>query len=147
MSQLNLQDISKIMRDLDLCMLTTKTSDGGLESRPMSNNRKVDYDGDNWFFTDGASSAAQDIAANPQVNVAFSREPGLLTKPVFLSVAGTADLVHDRAEFEKHWDKDIEAWFKDGIDTPGLTLIHVSATSIKYWNGYEDGELRLSPAG
>lgn len=36
---------------------------------------------------------------------------------------------------------------KDGIDTPGLTLINVTATSIKYWNGNEDGELRLSAAG
>ncbi|WP_031236355.1 pyridoxamine 5'-phosphate oxidase family protein [Asticcacaulis sp. AC460] len=140
---LSLHDISKTMRDIDLCMLTSKTVTGELEARPMSNNRKVDWDGDTWFFADGGSSAAQEIAANPEVNLAYSREPGLLTKPFFLSVTGHAELVNDRAEMEKHWNKDIELWFKDGLDTPGLVMIHVKADRLKYWDGMEEGELRL----
>lgn len=143
MGHLTLQDVAKKMRDIDLCMLTTSTTTGGLESRPMSNNKNVDWEGDNWFFADGSSSAAQDIAANPQVNIAFSKEPGLLQKPVFLSVMGEAELVTDRAEMAKHWDKDIEVWFKDGLDTPGLVMIHVHASSVKYWDGMEEGEVRV----
>lgn len=140
---LSLQDVSEAMRDIDLCMLTSKTAAGDLESRPMSNNRKVDYDGDSWFFADRSSSAAQEIARDPDVNLAFSRLPGLLTKPFFLSVTGKAELVDDRAEMERHWDKDVELWFKDGLDTPGLVMIHVKAERLKYWDGNEEGEIRL----
>ncbi|WP_031235534.1 pyridoxamine 5'-phosphate oxidase family protein [Asticcacaulis sp. AC402] len=140
---LSLQDISKTMRDIDLCMLTSKTVTGELSSRPMSNNRKVDWNGDNWFFADGISSAAQEIAANPKVNLAYSREAGLLSKPFFVSVTGHAELVNDRAEMEKHWVKDSEAWFKDGLDTPGLVMIHVKADRVNYWDGMDQGELRL----
>lgn len=143
MSKLSLQDVARRMRDIDICMLTTRSPAGGLESRPMSNNKNVDWEGDNWFFADGSSSAAQDIASNPQVNVAFSKEPALLQKPVFFSVMGEAELITDRSEMERHWDKDIEIWFKDGLDTPGLVLIHVRATSVKYWDGHDEGELRV----
>ncbi len=142
MGQLSLEDVSKAMRDIDLCMLTTNGA-GGLESRPMSNNRKVDYDGDSYFFADGNSSAARDIAGDPAVNIAYSQLPGLLTKPVFLSVTGTAELVTDRAEMEKHWNPDIEAWFKDGLDTPGLVMIRVHADTLKYWSGHDQGEIRV----
>src|SRR4051812_46479202 len=46
-----LSDISEKMRDIDFCMLATHASNGTIASRPMSNNREVDYDGDSWFFT------------------------------------------------------------------------------------------------
>lgn len=138
---LTLEDISKTMRHIDLCMLTTKKTDGALESRPMSNNKQVDYDGDSYFFTTADSSAAREIEADPQVNIAFTQLPSLISGGFFLSVTGKAELIDDKAEFQKHWVKDIEAWFKDGIDTPGLRLIKVKAKVLKYWHNYEEGEL------
>ena len=36
-------------------MLTTVDEQGYLRSRPMSNNREVEFDGDLWFFTYGSS--------------------------------------------------------------------------------------------
>ena len=49
--ELTLKDISEKMRDIDFAMLSTKTEGGAIAGRPMSNNRQVDYDGDNYFFT------------------------------------------------------------------------------------------------
>jgi len=46
-----LAELSEKMRDIDFCMLTTHGANGAIASRPMSNNREVDYDGDSWFFT------------------------------------------------------------------------------------------------
>ena len=46
-----LEDISHAMRKIDFTMLTTVAADGGLASRPMSNNQDVDYDGDSHFFS------------------------------------------------------------------------------------------------
>ncbi|MBY0406635.1 MAG: pyridoxamine 5'-phosphate oxidase family protein [Rickettsiales bacterium] len=59
------------------------------------------------------------------------------------SVEGAAELIHDKAEFAKHWVKDLEFFFKDGIDTPSLTLIHVEAHRITYWDGWEEGRISL----
>ncbi|CAL4867063.1 hypothetical protein MMA231_01313 [Asticcacaulis sp. MM231] len=140
---LTLEEISKTMRHIDLCMMTTKTADGALESRPMSNNKQVDYDGNSYFFATADSSAAQEIAADPQVNIAFTQLPSLISGGFFLSVTGKAELIDDKPLFEKHWVKDIEVWFKDGIDTPGLRLIKVKAKVLKYWHNYEEGELYL----
>ena len=38
---------------------------------------------------------------------------------------------------------DLDVWFEDGIDTPGLVMIHVRAERIHYWDGKDDGEVIL----
>ncbi len=40
-----------------------------------------------------------------------------------------------------HWISDLEKWFEKGIDTEGLTLIHVKAEHIKYWKDMKEGEI------
>ena len=142
MSTLTLKDISKFMRDIDICMMATKTASGAMESRPMSNNRQVDYNGDSYFFANDDCSAVQEIQADPQVNLSLTHEP-TLGKNVYISITGKGQLVRDRAEMKKHWVKDVEVWFEDGLDTPGLIMIHVKAQRIKYWQGTEEGELSL----
>jgi len=51
MADLTLTDISEKMRDIDFAVLSTRASGGEIAARPMSNNRQVEYDGDNFFFT------------------------------------------------------------------------------------------------
>ncbi|MDV6332719.1 pyridoxamine 5'-phosphate oxidase family protein [Asticcacaulis sp. 201] len=143
MSQLTLKDIAEHVKHIDICMMTSKTSDGGLESRPMSNNKDVEYDGDSYFFANDTASAVREIENNPEVNLAYSRLPGLLSKPFFLSVSGRAQLIRDRALMEQHWVPDLEAWFKDGLDTPGIVLIAVKAYALKYWDGSFEGALSV----
>lgn len=144
MTQLTLKEISKLIGDIDVCMMTTMTSGKALESRPMSNNKEVEYDGTSYFFSYEDCSAVQEIKADAQVNLAYVRQDSLFSKSAYISVTGKAQLIRDKAEFKKHWVKDVEVWFKDGIDTPGLTLIRVDATRIKYWNGTEEGEVSLT---
>lgn len=143
MGDLTLKDISEKMKDIDICMMSTRNASGGIEARPMSNNREVDYNGDSYFFADGGCSAAQEIEKDPVVGLSFIDEPAIMGKSFYLSVTGKADLIRDKEVFKKHWVKDLEIWFKDGIDTPGLVLIHVKASSLKYWNGMTEGELKV----
>ncbi len=143
-----LAEISEKMRDIDFTMLSTRTDGGAIAARPMSNNREVEYDGDNWFFACDDTRLFADIAADPRVGLAFQGKAGLLgMKPVFVHVEGTAELIRDKAEFEKHWTKDLALWFKDGIDTPGLVLIKVRGDRTHYWDGADQGELVLAGAG
>ena len=137
-------DLVEKMKDIDLTLLITRTEGGDVASRPMSNNSDVDYDGDSWFFTTDDTRMVSDIAADPKVGLGFQGKAGLLgLKPFFLSLSGTASLIRDKAAFEAHWTKDLELWFKDGVDTPGLVLIQVHAERAHYWDGEDEGEIVL----
>lgn len=139
-----LAELAEIMKDIDFAMLSTHTQNGAIASRPMSNNRQVDYDGDNWFFACEDTRLIDDIRANPDVGLGFQGKAGLLgMKPVFVSIEGRAELIKDKAQFEAHWTTDLDLWFKEGVDTPGLTLIKVHGIRAHYWNGEDQGEILL----
>ena len=145
MAEMTLADISEKMRDIDFAILSTRTDNGALAGRPMSNNREVDFDGDSYFFTCEDTRIVADIRRDPQVGLAYQSKSGILgMKPFFLTVEGRANLIKDKAKFAEHWTADLDAWFKDGIDTAGLTLVEVKAERLHYWTGSEEGELTLA---
>jgi len=81
------------------------------------------------------------------VGLSFQAKAGMLgMKPFFITVAGKAEIIKDKAKFAEHWTKDLDAWFKEGIDTPGLVLLKVHAARVHYWDGYDEGEIRVDPA-
>ena len=142
MSQMTLSDLAEAMRDIDFAMLSTKTAAGDIAARPMSNNRDVDYDGDSFFFTYEEARTVADIERDQKVGLSFQGKAGLLGKPpLFISVEGSAELIRDKAQFEAHWNSDLDYWFEDGIDTPGVVLIKVHADRIHYWNGKDEGDV------
>ena len=61
-----------MMRDLDYCMFTTRAEDGGLRSRPMSNNGEVEFDGDVWFFSAAESRKVAEIEVDPLAELSYS---------------------------------------------------------------------------
>jgi general stress protein 26 len=144
MADRTLAEIAQKMHDLDFCMLSTRTESGAIASRPMSNNREVDYDGDSWFFTCDDTRMVEEIAANPQVGLAYQGKAGMLgLRPFFLAVEGRATLIRDNGQFAEHWTKGLDLWFEKGIDTPGLVLIKVHGERAHYWDGGDSGELLL----
>lgn len=144
MADMTLEDLSKKMGKIDFGMLSTRTVGGAIASRPMSNNGEVAYRGDSFFFTDGDTRIVSDIEADPTVGLTFTGAAGLLGgPPLFVAVEGDAELTRDKALFEAHWTKDLDRWFEQGIDTPGLVMIRVHARRIHYWNGSDEGEIAL----
>lgn len=144
MNAMTLPELSEKMRDIDFTMLSTHTEDGNIAGRPMSNNRDVDYDGDSYFFTTEDTRTVGDIERDPRVSLSLVGNKGLFGKPpIFIAVEADASLIRDKAAFAAHWTKDLEIWFKDGIDTPGLVLIKARARRIHYWDGTTEGELRV----
>lgn len=130
-------DVVSLMKTMDLCFMVTKDGNG-LCSRPMSNNAEVDWDGDNWFFSDGDTRKIRQLEADPTCMLDFSGEKD------WVSLRGSARLHRDdKALFEKHWSKDIDRWFPDGIDTPGIVLIQVTADKAELFGASGEGEVRL----
>ena len=144
MSDLKLEDISEKMRDIDFAVLSTRTEGGAIAGRPMSNNRQVEFDGDSYFFTLESTRTVGDIKRDPSVGLTYQSKAGMLgMKPFFITIEGQAELIQDKDRFADHWTKDLDAWFKDGIDTPGLTLVKVHAERLHYWDGFDEGEIEI----
>jgi len=142
MSIHSLNDLARKMADIDFVMLQTRTRGGQLAGRPMSNNGDVDYRGDSWFFTFESTRMVADIQQDDAVLLSFTGAKSLLGKPpLFVAVQGRCQLHRDRALFAEHWVKDLERWFEQGVDTPGLVLLQVRAARITWWDGEDQGEL------
>jgi general stress protein 26 len=140
MSELTLHDLAKKMKGIDIASLSTHADGGEIASRFMSNNGDVEYDGDNWFFTEEKTRTVGEIERDPNVSLAFAGKHHF-----YATVEGEAELIRDKVQFEDHWTKGLDMWFKEGVDTPGLVLIKVRAKRIKYWDGMKgEGELKLN---
>ena len=144
MSDLTLADLSKKMAKLDFAMMATRSSAGVLTARPMSNNGDVEYEGDSYFFSYADSRKIEDLRADPQVTLSYTGAMGMLGgSPLFVAVEGKAELSEDKTTFAEHWTKDLDRYFPDGIDTPGVVMIEVRAKSIRYWDGNDEGTLTV----
>lgn len=141
MSQLTLKDVSKAIAHIDIAMLSTKAANGHLGARPMSNNGDVEYDGDNYFFAFEKSHTVEDIKRDPRIGLSFVGTKSLIGKRVFVAIEAEAELIRDKTMFKQHWNKDIEEWTEQGVDTPGLILIKAHAIRVHYWDGRDEQEL------
>jgi general stress protein 26 len=122
--------LREIVKRVDICMLTTTDERGGLHSRPMSNNREIEFDGDLWFFTYGASHKVDEVGRVPNVNASFADIDGQL----YASLSGQAEVVRDRAKIEELWKPHLRAWFPQGVETPDIALLKVTAERAEYWD-------------
>lgn len=138
MSELSLDDIAQRMKEIDCAMLTTIAPDGGIASRPMSNNGDVEQGGDSYYFTSEEADMVGEIADNPNVGLTFHGDGAF-----FIAVAGEAELIRDKETLKVHWTPDLEKWFTEGLETPGLVLLKVNAKRLHYWDGEDNGEIAV----
>ncbi|SCL16256.1 General stress protein 26 [Micromonospora nigra] len=127
--------VTELIRDAGVCMFTTTSLDGRLVSRPMA-LQEAEFDGELWFFAYADSAKVRQLRVNPEVNLSFSDQK----RQSWVSVSGTAREGFDRAKAEQLWSPLLKAWFPDGVDTAGLTLVTVHATSAEYWD-YPSGRV------
>lgn len=119
--------VADLLEDSHIAMLTTRSADGSLVSRPMAMQR-VEPDGDLWFFADAESHAVSHVSADPRVNVAVSGSSS------WVSLAGDARVVRDDARKRELWNSAVEAWFPDGPDAAHIVLLHVEGRTAEYWD-------------
>ncbi|KXU32363.1 pyridoxamine 5'-phosphate oxidase [Sphingobium sp. 22B] len=144
MMQLTLDSLAEKMKDIDFAMLSTHADGGQIGARPMSNNQDVAYGGDSFYFTTEDTLMVKDIERDPRVGLSFQGRTGLLKQnPLFIAVEGRADLIRDRDAFRAHWNSQLQDWFEEGPDTPGLVMIKVHAQRAHIWDGENEAELEL----
>lgn len=120
------QDTVEKLRAAKWVMLTTATGEGKLVSHPMT-PQEVTPDADIWFFVGLEGDQADALRASKAVNIAVS-EAGS-----WLSVAGRAEFVEDRAKIDELWDGQVDAYFEGGKADPNLGLLRVTTDSAQFW--------------
>jgi general stress protein 26 len=136
-----LSDLAGVMRGIDLCMMTSHRADGSLHTRPMSNNGEVDFDGDAWFFTSRETPKVDELEADARVGLSYVG--GSKRAPVWIAVSGVAEIVDDAEKKKSLWLKELDRWFEDGPEDPGVVLIHVRGEHATWWRGEDHGEVEL----
>ena len=127
----SIEKLAELIRDVEIAMLTTVAPGGQLVSRPLG-TQQVEFDGDLWFATECDSGKADEILANPHVNVSYSAP----ARDIYVSVAGRASIVRDREKIDQLWSPRMELYFHGGKDDPNLCLLRVQADSAEYWDGH-----------
>jgi general stress protein 26 len=119
--------LHELIAEIETAMFTTRRADGRLVSRPMAVQKRA-AGADLWFVTMRDSDKLDEIAHDPQVNLAFFKDR---TKE-WVSVSGRARAVDDRAKIHELYQPDWRAWFgdeggaQDGTpDDPRMILIGV----------------------
>lgn len=123
------QKVAAIIDDIEIGMITTHNQKGDLVSRPMQ-AQEADADGCLWFFTSNTGELIGEIHHNSSVNVTFAAP----NKNKYLSIAGEAFEVRDRQKMQELWKPALKAWFKDGIDSPDITLLKVEMQTGQFWD-------------
>ena len=128
--------IAKAMANMDVCMMQTFKGNG-INTRPMSNNGDVEYDGDNWFFARASSNKVSEIEGNSKVQLLFG-DPKTMS---FISVWGTGKIVRDDEKKKELWHDSLDAWFSKGPEDSQVVLIRVRADRIQSWGALGDHDL------
>lgn len=127
----DVKKVYELISGMDIAMVTTidsSSTDGRLTSRPLS-TQVAEEDGDVLFLVRRSSPVASDVTADPRVNVAYS------SMKAWVSLAGHATLVEDRALVERLWSKGADAFMEGGPDNPDNVVLRVSGDTAHYWGG------------
>jgi general stress protein 26 len=128
------EELRKLIGDIEIAMMTTRRADGHLVSRPMAIQKKAPG-ADFWFVTARDTDKVLELTEDPHVNLGFYKD----RTREFVSVSGTAVLTDDRDLIRRLWAPDWKMWFEDqggafdgSADDPRLLLIGVTAVSAHF---------------
>ena len=133
------QKLGKLIKGIEIAMLTTALPDGTLRSRPMATQR-ADFDGTLWFFCDDDSAKAHEVEQDRHVNVSYADPSGNR----YVSVSGVANVSRDKAKIKELWTPDVKAWFPKGPDEePHIALLKVDVSQAEYWDAPSNTMVRM----
>jgi general stress protein 26 len=124
-----LAELRRLIDGIPVAMVTTRSDDNRLGSRPMLLER-VEPDGSLTFLTHLSSDKVREIARDPHVNVAFVSDKG----DRYVSVSGVATVTHDPAHMKALWKPTYRAWFPGGPDDPDSAIVSVRIEVIDSWD-------------
>ena len=123
------QKVWELIKGVGTALMVTSTA-SGLRGRPMAALNKEFEGGELWFASRDATPKVDEIAHDEHVLLAYS-EP---KSQNYVSVAGTARIVHDASKVKSLWSESLRVWFPQGPDDPNIALIKVTIDTAEYWD-------------
>ena len=127
---MNAQQIDRvwdIVEKVGIAMLTTRFA-GGLRARPLE-ARPDRGAGIIWFLTDVRSGKDEEVAADPDIGLAFINA----NDKAYLSISGRADIRRDTAQAAAIWKSTDGVWWPGG--DPTLRVLRVEPKTAELWDG------------
>jgi len=128
--QSDTEKLAKLIKGINVAMLTTQDDDGTLRSRPMQTQSAEEFDGTLWFFSQFSSHKMHEVDREHQVNLSYA-DPA---NNRYVSVSGQATVSRDRAKVDELWSPVLKAWFPKGKDDPDIALLKVEVSKAEYWD-------------
>lgn len=122
------QHVRELMRSFSTAMLVTHGYEDTLHARPMA-VAGIGESLELWFVSGEDSVKVQEIEHDTRAHVVCQKDHS-----AYLSMSGTATLVHDRARVEELWKEAFRVWFPKGKDDPNLVLIRFRPERAEYWD-------------
>lgn len=122
------EKVHELLQSFHTAMLITHAGEEEMHARPM----EIAHAGPDchvWFFTDSSSNKTRELRQDQHVLLTFQKD-----HQKYLSLAGSADLVKDRAMIEAMWQETFRVWFPKGVNDPNLTLVHIIPHHAEYWD-------------
>ena len=123
------QKVWDLIKDIRVAMMVTQDASHVLSARPMS-AAQTDYDGTLWFMAREGSPKLAEIEGETDVLLAYSHP----SKQDYVSIAGRARVVRDRAKVRELWSEPARVWFPKGPEDASIALIAVTVTTAEYWD-------------
>ena len=128
------EKIGHIATSTRICLFGTSEGHTPLEFRPMS-VQHVDAVGNLWFLSARSSTLNRQVSRHPFVQLLFANPAA----SEYLSLQGRAFASDSQPLREKYWNPLAQAWFKQGINDPELTVVRVQPEQGHYWDS-DDGK-------
>lgn len=129
----DLHKLGELIKDIEVAMLTTRTSDGSLLSRPIQ-TLKLDANGELIFFTAAKSHKVEDLTDDSTANLAYA-DPG---EHRYVSVRGRARMDRDDDTIHELWSPAQKIFFPEGPDDPNLMVLRIDVRDAAYWEAADN---------
>lgn len=125
----NVQEFEQLLSEYDIALLTTRGSDGHYHSRPMAMHSRRRSSREVWFVSSGDTQKIHDLEEDPHCALTMFRG-GMSGE--YISVSGTAEVVHDRQKVVDLWDPAWRRWVPEGPDAEDVVLIRFVPEHAEY---------------
>lgn len=128
-----------LIRHLRYPVLTTRSRDGTLQSRPVAmQNREMDGLDFLWLFTQRDSAQVDDLQWESSAGIVFTDAQ----KGAYIAILGSAAVVGDIGRKRALWSPQAPDCFA-GPDDPGLALIRVRIIQADHWDVESNSATRV----
>lgn len=120
--------LAALIEGIEIAMLTTRTTDGSMVSRPV---QTLQFNGgvELVFFTAANSTKVDELTEHPDVLLSYA-DP---QQGRFVSVRGMASIDRDAATIEALWTPIQRVFFPAGKTDPNLVILRVQLRDAAWW--------------